>query len=314
MVPAEIYENNMGRGFMMELPQDVGTGRVEFIEISDQMRILIFDCTWFNRRKFLVHDDDWVRFNFGLSLDVTMNLDGSQKVHIDTASWRVINNPDGLTTIEEIPANTRSTWVTICCKPEYIARLSGYHEDDLPNPLRSSFCEKSGISFYQPFDLTSRLNTITNEILNNSLSGGFRLSLCLAKANEILCHAIYHVLHPEPKNKIPAKLDGRDKDAIARAREILRRNFANPPTVREISTEIGINRNKLYYGFKYLFDQTISEYVQDLRLTEAHHLLRETDLGLLEIATMVGFRHQCNFSTAIKKRYGSNPVTIRNEP
>jgi len=313
ITPTEIYENHLGRGFMVEFPEDLGTGRVEFIQISDHMRILIFDCTWFKSQNFPVHDEDWVRFNFGLSLDVTMDLDGSQKVHINKASWRVINNPDGITTIEEIPANAKSKWITICCKPEYIARLSGYHEDDLPNPLRSSYCEESGISFYQPFELTSRFTTIAHEIFNNNLKEGFRLSLYYAKANELLCYAIYHLLHPQTKNKAPARLDSKDKAAIGRAREILNHQYADPPSIRQIAAEIAINRNKLYYGFKYLFDQTISEYVQDLRLKEAHQLLKETDLSLLEIANLVGFKHQCNFSTAVKKRYGTNPVNIRNE-
>jgi AraC-like DNA-binding protein len=56
---------------------------------------------------------------------------------------------------------------------------------------------------------------------------------------------------------------------------------------------------------------TISEFIQDQRLDEGKRLLCETDLSVSEIADRVGFRHQCNFSTAMKKRFNLTPSQIR---
>jgi AraC-like DNA-binding protein len=82
-------------------------------------------------------------------------------------------------------------------------------------------------------------------------------------------------------------------------------------TVRALSLKVGMNRNKLFYGFKSLFGVSLFQHLQDRRIEEGHRLLTTTEQPVGEIAARVGFRHQCNFSTAFRARYGFAPSALR---
>lgn len=75
---------------------------------------------------------------------------------------------------------------------------------------------------------------------------------------------------------------------------------------------MGINRNKLYYGFRTQFGMTISEFVKTQRLAEGYRLLTETNLSIADVSSQVGFQYQCNFSTSMKAKYGLTPSQLRN--
>ena len=91
----------------------------------------------------------------------------------------------------------------------------------------------------------------------------------------------------------------------------VREEYANPPTVLELSKRIGINRNRLYYGFEQLTGKPISEFIQETRLEEGRRLLRQTDLPISEVSRRVGYKHQGNFSTSIKRHFGLTPKQFR---
>ena len=50
-----------------------------------------------------------------------------------------------------------------------------------------------------------------------------------------------------------------------------------------------------------------SVYLEDLRLTEAAHLIEKGESGINEIALEVGYNNQTSFRRAFKKKYGMTP-------
>ncbi|RIK92305.1 MAG: hypothetical protein DCC73_12980 [Proteobacteria bacterium] len=308
--PEWIIESPLGTASNYNLHAEVGSGRMEFVALLRGLRVIIFDCAWTNGRTFHVEDGDWIRFNFSLSIDIAMHLSKTKLVNAATPSWRIINNLPGSECIEIIPPHSKTVWVTICCKPPFLSELTGIALDDMPDLLRSAILNDTHDSFHELFDFTARLNAITADIIRTDLTGGLRISYIEARSIELLCHAIDHVMH---SNEEPARvhLTAADEKALHEAKRILLSQFVDPPSVTALSRRLGLNRNKLYYGFKALHATTISEFIQDLRLDEGKRLLCETDLPVSEVADRVGFRHQCNFSTAMKKRFGLTPSQFR---
>lgn len=69
------------------------------------------------------------------------------------------------------------------------------------------------------------------------------------------------------------------------------------------------------YVSQFLKDQTgksYNEYVEELRLTRAMQLLRETDLSVTEIAVQCGFSSQNTFYKAFRRRFDISPSSVRN--
>ena len=102
-----------------------------------------------------------------------------------------------------------------------------------------------------------------------------------------------------------------DLAKVQLAREILDREFAAPPPVERLARAVGLNRNKLSYGFRQLHDMPMSAYLAERRLAEANRLLQTGALPVTEVAAAVGYSHPASFSTAFRRRYGIAPRQAR---
>ncbi|MDQ1154490.1 AraC family transcriptional regulator [Brevundimonas sp. SORGH_AS_0993] len=287
-----------------------GTGFIEYY-CGDDLRIMIFNCAFRRRRAFEVHDGDWVRLNFSLDLTIDMTFGGALTVHELEPSWRLIRMPQAQNVVEVVPADARLQWVTICCKPERLAQLCGVTPDDLPFRLNGAQTADDDV-IYRPFPLSPPLKTLTSHVIGGLRPrGGLARSYLARKADELMILALDHLLHDHDLNSLQVRLSERDVEALHVARDILDRQMAAPPTVKALSQRVGVNRNKLFYGFKTLFGVSVAEYVQEQRINLAHHLVTTTDAPLSDIANKVGFRYQCNLSTAFKARYQTTPLALR---
>ncbi len=102
-----------------------------------------------------------------------------------------------------------------------------------------------------------------------------------------------------------------DKERILYARDYLLKNMDCPPTLTELSKIAGINEYKLKRGFKETFNQTVFEYLSDVRLEMAKNDLLEKRKTITEIAFELGYCSLQHFSTAFKKKYGQSPGQAR---
>ncbi|MEO0574998.1 MAG: AraC family transcriptional regulator [Pseudomonadota bacterium] len=299
-----------GRSLQFQVDNESGDGKIEFLDLARGLKAVIFDCNWRQSKAYRVRDGEWIRFNFSLSANVAMQLAGLKSVIVDTPSWRIINNPPGREMLEELPAGAHHAWVTVCCKPEFVEAVAGKSLDDMPELLQDALEPRDRDSYYEYYEFTSRLNSITADIMQTTLKDSLRVAFIEARCVELLCCAIDFLMHS--RAGVPdARLSSADKVAIESARSILIQQHAHPPTVAALSSMLGINRNKLFYGFRSMFGQTVSEFIQEQRLHEGKRLLRQTELSVLEIAQRVGFNHQSNFATAMKRYFGMTPRQFR---
>lgn len=287
------------RGFRVDLPEEIGSGQIEYLTLQRGLVVLIMNCDWAQPRHFRVFDGGAIRFNFGLDLDIAMSLEKMRPTHIDRPSLHP--------TVEHVQWRSYSRWITICCPLELISELSGVDQDNLPHPIRRS--EDS--DYCRTFELDRLFSSITADIVKTPLREAMRLSYIRSKVHELVILALDHIINHPALEGSPIRLTRQDIATLAAAREILDAKFVAPPSINELSKKLGINRNKLFYGFKHLFGSSISIYLQNRRLEEAYRLLTECDTAIADVATSVGFRYQCNFSTAIKERYGLTPSALR---
>lgn len=98
---------------------------------------------------------------------------------------------------------------------------------------------------------------------------------------------------------------------IHKTREILEDNFTNPPTIKKLSKQVGINSNQLKTGFKYLYGSTIRQFVINFRLDHAQRLIQNTQLPLGIICNKVGYTNHGHFSKLYKDKFGISPLNER---
>lgn len=297
---------------LLQLNENAGRGSVELATFGEHCSLIIFNCEWLKPVLVDVDDGDRVRFNFSLELDIVMEFDDTDEHDLSQPSWRFINNSRQHLIHESIAENSKTTWVTVAFTPDYLREIGGDKLLQSCTPDVSALFEKQKQqSHYKEFPLDSRLNQITSHVISSNLHDTLHLQYLKAKSAELVCVALDTMVSEPTERKQSVLLRERDRTAIRMAAEILQNNLAQPPSIHEICLMIGINRNKLHYGFKEVYGMSVSRYVQDLRLDYAYERLNTSEDSLLQIALDVGFNHQSSFSTAFKRKFGLSPKSLR---
>jgi len=107
-----------------------------------------------------------------------------------------------------------------------------------------------------------------------------------------------------------------DKDELKiamDAKEILLKNFTNPPKTEYLAKLCATNKTKLNKVFQNIYKVTIANYIKKLRLEKAYILLTEGTLNIGDVAKEVGYAHQGNFRKLFFEKYGLYPNDVLNQ-
>lgn len=109
-------------------------------------------------------------------------------------------------------------------------------------------------------------------------------------------------------------LAGMANPRLARALARVHADLASPPAVTELAEIAGMSRSAFVERFTEIMGQGPRAYVLAQRIETASLLLRETGLGLAEIAHRVGYEAPESFSRAFKRATGKSPAEWRRGP
>ena len=102
-------------------------------------------------------------------------------------------------------------------------------------------------------------------------------------------------------------MDEENVRKIRKAKEIILAQMSEPPTLQELSSEIGLNIKKLKEGFKQIYGETVYGYLIDHKMNEARRMLNAKQHNINEISLRLGYSTSSHFISAFKKKYGTTP-------
>jgi AraC-like DNA-binding protein len=105
-------------------------------------------------------------------------------------------------------------------------------------------------------------------------------------------------------------VDKEELEIAKKAKNILIKEYASAPTIRELSHLCATNESKLKKSFKKVYKITIYQYIKKRRLYVANLLLKDQILSIAEIAKKVGYRHQGHFSKLFFDHFGVYPKDL----
>lgn len=208
-----------------------------------------------------------------------------------------------------------SAWRTVgvVCRPSALAHQElRWLGDNLPEQLRR-FGAGEEVEFAFVGDLTFEMRAAVQSLMHANMPREIRETYLRAKVVELICLALARVRgHHEANGTdgVQVHLSGRDVEAIRAARRLLLAD-SPPLSLGALARHIGINRNKLAFGFKRLFGVTVGEFERALRLERARSILEREDLPIRHVATLAGYEDPGSFSKAFKLEYGMLPSEWR---
>jgi AraC-like DNA-binding protein len=105
----------------------------------------------------------------------------------------------------------------------------------------------------------------------------------------------------------PFLVDEDNVKRIRKAKEIIIANMAEPPSLPELSKEIGLSLKRLKEGFKQIYGDSVYSFLFDYKMDYARRLLESGQYNVSEIGLKIGYSTSSHFIAAFRKKYGTTP-------
>ena len=156
------------------------------------------------------------------------------------------------------------------------------------------------------FPMTPEMQTIVEQVFTAPYQGKAKMMFFRSQMTALLAHFFGQL-----SNLKESIMKEAEREKLYLAKEILSTNLEAPPSLSELSKQIGLNSFKLKKNFKELFGVPVFKYLQNERLSQAHALLRNQDITIQEAAWHVGYDSLSSFSNAFTKKFGFRPSEIK---
>ena len=83
-------------------------------------------------------------------------------------------------------------------------------------------------------------------------------------------------------------------------------------SLEQIADHLHVSASHLSRTFKKAADISLTDYINQVRISKAKELLRGTDIYIYTISEMVGYHDATYFSSIFKKMVGVSPSEYRN--
>ncbi|WP_298881146.1 AraC family transcriptional regulator [uncultured Polaribacter sp.] len=166
--------------------------------------------------------------------------------------------------------------------------------------------ENSNKKYYDDTEIKPTVSIVLQQIINANINSSIRDLYVKGKVYELLS---LHFQQEENSDGeyCPFLVDEENVLKIRKAKEIIISRMAEPPTLQELSTEIGLNLKKLKEGFKQIYGDTVYSFLFDYKMEHARKLLESNQFNVNEVGIKVGYSTASHFIAAFKKKFGTTP-------
>ena len=173
----------------------------------------------------------------------------------------------------------------------YISFLSGENRDR---------------KYYKDTIFSPSMAIVLNQLLQFSLHPMVKPLYFKAKTYELLS-LYFNTPQSVDIEQCPFLVDETNVAKIKKAKDIIIERMAEPPTLQELSKEIGLSLNKLKEGFKQVYGESVFSFLFDYKMEVARQLLVSGSYNVNEVGLKVGYSTASHFIAAFKKKYGVTP-------
>ena len=166
--------------------------------------------------------------------------------------------------------------------------------------------ENQNKKYYSAKDLEPNEMIVLNQLFNFKLHASLEKLYTKGKIYELLS-LYFNFSEDESIDKCPFLQDEENVDKIKKAKEIVVSKMANPPSLNELSAEVGLSLKKLKDGFKQIYGETIFNFLLEYKLDYSIKLLESKKHNVGEVSSIIGYSTSSHYIAAFKKKFGITP-------
>ena len=166
--------------------------------------------------------------------------------------------------------------------------------------------ENSSKKYYDTLPFKSSIAVVLSQILQAKVHDSMKELYFKGKVYELL--SLYFNKSEDPSlEQCPFLIDEENVQKIRIAKDIILERMTDPPSLENLSVEIGLSLKKLKEGFKQLYGDTVYSYLLDHKMEEARRMLDSQKFNVNEVGLKLGYSTASHFIAAFKKKYGTTP-------
>ncbi|MBW4052999.1 MAG: helix-turn-helix transcriptional regulator [Proteobacteria bacterium] len=295
-----------------ELPETCDFGLQQIDALSDDLVLVRTDFDRFSPTRINLEVSGCLYLHFRLEGLSDEEIPGAGRRQLDRESFILSATSRPGLWVRDVLGSAWRTVGIVCRPPALALQELRWVGDNLPEPLRR-FGAGEEVEFAFVGELTAEMRAAVQSLMRARMPPEIRDTYLRAKVVELMCLALARVRGIPRANEaagVAVRLSARDIEAIRSARRSLQTS-SPAPSLGALARQVGINRNKLAFGFKHLFGVTVGEFERVLRLERARSLLQRQELPIRHIATLAGYEDPGSFSKAFKLEYGMLPSEWR---
>lgn len=150
---------------------------------------------------------------------------------------------------------------------------------------------------------------VLNQLINYNLNQSIKNLYFKGKAFELLSLYFNRTADADVE-QCPFLVDETNVIKIRQAKDIIISNIAEPPSLKELSEEIGLSLKKLKEGFKQIYGDSVFAFLFEYKMEVARKLLESGAHNVNEVGLKVGYSTSSHFIAAFKKKYGTTPKNM----
>ena len=166
--------------------------------------------------------------------------------------------------------------------------------------------ENKDKKYYTQEGVSPAIAVVLSQIMNYNLHPSIKELYIKGKVYELI--SLYFNKGTEADiEQCPFLVDEDNVRRIRQAKEIIISRMAEPPTLVELSEEIGLSLKKLKEGFKQIYGDSVFSFLFDYKMEYARKMLETGQHNVNEVGLKVGYSTSSHFIAAFKKKYATTP-------
>ncbi len=160
--------------------------------------------------------------------------------------------------------------------------------------------------YYKDGKISPSMAIVLTQLIHYNLNSSIKNLYFKGKAYELL--SLYFNRSEDANiEQCPFLVDETNVIKIRKAKDIIIFRMAEPPSLQELSEEIGLNLKKLKEGFKQIYGDSVYSFLFDYKMEVSRKLLESGEHNVNEVGLRVGYSTSSHFIAAFKKKYGTTP-------
>ncbi len=166
--------------------------------------------------------------------------------------------------------------------------------------------ENKDKKYYKDAPISPSMAVVLNQLMNFNLTPSIKNLYFKAKGFELLSLYFNRAENPDIE-QCPFLSDEENIKKIRKAKDIVISRMAEPPSLQELSEEIGLSLKKLKEGFKQIYGDSVYSFLFDYKMEYARKLLETGEYNVNEVGLKVGYSTASHFIAGFKKKFGTTP-------